>query len=116
MYRRIKAFLDAFRGGFTLCRTQVHAWIHASATIAVCSAGMYIGVSTVEWAILGFAIAIVWIAEALNTAIEFLADEVTLERREGIQQAKDVAAFGVLVAAFAAAFAGFLVFRSHMPW
>ncbi len=114
MHRRVQAFLDAFQGGLTLCRTQIHAKVHATATIVVCSAGLYFGVSALDWAILGFAIAIVWIAEALNTAIEFLADEVTLERREGIKRAKDVAAFAVLVAAFAAAWAGILVFLPYM--
>ena len=53
-------------------------------------------------------------AEALNTAVEFLADEVTLERRERIGQAKDVAAFGVLVAAVGAAAVGVLVFAPRL--
>lgn len=57
---------------------------------------------------------LVWMAEALNTAIEFLADEVSQEWRARIGQAKDVAAFGVLVSALAAATIGLLVFVPHL--
>jgi diacylglycerol kinase len=55
----------------------------------------------------------VWAAEALNTAVEFLADEVSLEHRERIGKAKDVAAFGVLATALAALAVGSLVFLPH---
>ena len=50
----------------------------------------------------------------MNTAVELLADEVTLEQRERIGQAKDVAAFGVLAAAVAAAAVGLLVFAPRL--
>jgi diacylglycerol kinase (ATP) len=48
--------------------------------------------------VVALCIGLVWAAEALNTAIEFLADEVTLERRERIGNAKDASAGAVLVA------------------
>jgi diacylglycerol kinase len=56
----------------------------------------------------------VWMAEALNTAIEFLADEVSLERRERIGKAKDVAAGGVLITAIVAIVIATLVFWNHL--
>lgn len=77
-------------------------------------AGFSLGLSRTEWAPLTVAIALVWIAEALNTAIEFLADEISTEHRERIGKAKDVAAFGVLVAAMAAAVIGCLVFLPYL--
>jgi diacylglycerol kinase len=63
--------------------------------------------------VLVFAIGFVWVAEALNTAIEFLGDEVSQEQRERIGQAKDVGAAGVLLAAITAAIIGALVFVPH---
>ena len=93
-----------------LLATQHNAWIHLAATLAVVAAGIFCRVSRPEWALLVFAIGLVWLAEALNTAIEFLADEVSEEKRERIGKAKDVAAFGVLAAAVAAGIIGALVF------
>lgn len=114
MQRRIEAFRHAFRGGWTLLTSQPHAKVHAVATVVVIVAGYVFRVSTFDWALLVLAISIVWLAEAVNTAIEFLADEVTLERRERIKHSKDVAAFAVLSAALGAATIGILVFLPYL--
>ena len=76
--------------------------------------GAVLNVTRVEWALLAAAIGLVWMAEAFNTALEFLADEVTEERRERIRMAKDAAAFGVLAAALVSALIGTLVFLPHI--
>jgi diacylglycerol kinase len=52
--------------------------------------------------------------EALNTAIELLADEVSLEQRARIGRVKDVAACAVLASALAAVAIGLLVFWPHL--
>jgi diacylglycerol kinase len=111
---RIQSFTFAFQGAKALLCTQHNAWIHASATVAVLTGGVICRVSSREWALLVFAIALVWMAEALNTAIEFLADEVTEEKRGRIRKAKDVGAFAVLVSAVAAIVIGGLVFLPHV--
>jgi len=59
-------------------------------------------------------IGMVWMAEALDTAIEFLADEVTLERRDRIGKGKDVAAGGVLITALISVAVAALVFINHL--
>jgi diacylglycerol kinase len=53
---------------------------------------------------------LVWAAELLNTAIEVLADRVSMEREEPIRRVKDAAAAGVLLAALAAFSVGLIVF------
>ena len=111
--KRLKSFTHALRGAVTIVATQHNAWLHAVATVAVLSAGFWLKVSLIEWGLLIMAIALVWIAEALNTALEFLADEITEERRDRIKKAKDVAAFGVLISALAAATLGVIVFLPH---
>lgn len=112
--RRVQSFVFAFQGARTLLGTQHNAWIHAGATIAVIIGGVICRVSRPEWTSLIFAVALVWMAESLNTAIEFLGDEVSEERRERIRKAKDVGAFGVLVGAIAAVAIGCLVFLPYL--
>jgi diacylglycerol kinase len=74
---------------------------------------LVVRVSRWEWALLILAIGLVWAMEALNTAIELLADEISIEPRLRLGQAKDVAAFGVLAAAVAAMLIGLFVFIPH---
>ncbi|MDX9835146.1 MAG: diacylglycerol kinase family protein [Desulfobulbus sp.] len=111
---RLRSFAWAWAGGRVLVRGQHNAWIHGAATLLVLLLGLACRVSRLEWAVLGLAVGLVWAMEALNTAIELLADEVCLERRERIGQAKDVAAFGVLAAALAAMVVGVLVFWPYL--
>jgi len=111
--RRLKSFVFACQGARTLLATQHNTWIHAVATVAVVVSGFAWKVSLLEWALLVFAIGLVWLAEALNTAIEFLADEVSQEKRERIGKAKDLGAFGVLVSAITSAVIGLILFLPH---
>ncbi len=111
---RAFSFRHALRGIALVVRPQPNAWIHAVATIAVIGAGMALNVSHGEWTALVLAIGLVWTAEALNTAIEFLADEVSQEKRERIGNAKDAGAAGVLLASIAAAIVGLIVFVPHL--
>lgn len=60
------------------------------------------------------ACAAVWTAEALNTAIEHLADATTNGFHPLVGQAKDVAAGAVLITAIAAAVVGALVFGPYL--
>ncbi len=114
MKARIEAFKHAFRGAYTLFTTQIHAKLHAVATIAAILLGIFYRITSIEWALIVFAIAIVWLSEALNTALEFLADEINLEWRERIKHAKDIAAFAVLTAALAGITIGGLIFAPHI--
>ncbi|MBE2212518.1 MAG: diacylglycerol kinase [Opitutaceae bacterium] len=98
----------------TLVATQANARIHAAATVAVVAAGLWLRVGADDWCWLAAATAAVWTAEAFNTALEFLADEVSLEHRERIGRAKDLAAAAVLCAAVGAAVIGALVFAPHL--
>ena len=111
---RARSFGHAFRGLALLLASQHNAWIHAVATLAVLVAGLVLGVSRLEWALLALAIGGVWAAEAFNTAIEQLADVVSPAPDARIGQAKDVAAAAVLLAAIAAAVVGLLVFAPRV--
>jgi len=111
---RLHSFRYALAGLRTLLLTQHNAWLHAAATAVVVVAGLVLGLSLAEWCWLVLAMTLVWMAEALNTALEFLADAVTQEFHPLILQAKDVAAAAVLIAAIGALLIGLLVFGPHV--
>jgi diacylglycerol kinase (ATP) len=106
---RFKSIACAARGIALILREQANARIHLFATVAVIAMGFVLRVTRGEWVLLTVAIGIVWIAEAANTAIEFLADRITREHDESIRRAKDIAAGAVLLAAITAAIIGLLV-------
>src|SRR5437588_12446787 len=97
-----------------MIRCQHNAWIHLIATIGVVAAGLFFQLSRAEWCWIVLAIAIVWTAEALNTAFEFLADSATPNFHPIVRDAKDVAAGAVLVTAIAAGIIGTIVFWPHV--
>ncbi len=96
---RIKSFGYALEGIGTLIVTQRNAQIHLLATLVVIGTGLWLQLHASDWILLFTSISIVWIAEALNTAIEYLADAQTKEQHPLIKKAKDVAAAAVLIAA-----------------
>ena len=96
-----------------MLRSQRHAWIHLTATLAVCIAGIGLGVTRVEWCWLIIAVVSVWTAEALNTALEFLCDVASPDFHPLVENAKDVAAGAVLICAAGAAVIGLIIFLPH---
>lgn len=111
---RLRSFVYAWRGLRVLVATQPNARIHAVASALVIAAGFTLRVDTREWCWLVVAMALVWMAEAFNTALEFLADEVSLAQRERIGRAKDLAAGAVLCASLGAAAIGLIIFVPHL--
>jgi diacylglycerol kinase len=97
-----------------LLKSQHNAWIHATATVLVFVGGFCVRLSRPEWCWILLALMAVWMAEALNTAIEYLADAVSPQRHPLIEKAKDVAAGAVLISAMGAATIGLLIFGPHV--
>jgi diacylglycerol kinase (ATP) len=96
---RIRSFKYGIRGIGLMLRSQHNAWIHAVATALVVAFGLFFGITRSQWCWLVLAIMAVWTAEALNTALEFLADFASAEFHPLIGKAKDVAAGAVLISA-----------------
>ena len=107
---RVHSFACAFRGLAAMFSSQLHARFHALATALVLGAGWWLGLSATEWALIVGAIALVWTAEAVNTAVEHVVDLVSPEEHSIAGKAKDVAAGAVLAAAIGAAVVGAIVF------
>ncbi len=112
--KRIESFKYAFNGLKTLLITQHNAWIHLIATIFVGIIGAFLKVSSEHWIDLIIVTTIVWVAEALNTAMEFLCDAAVPEIHPLVEKAKDVAAGAVFISAIAALIVGILIFCNYI--
>lgn len=111
---RLESFRCAFRGVGTLLSSQPNAWIHLLATLCAVGLGLWLGISRLEWCAVALAIALVWMAEALNTAFEFLCDAASPGCHPLVRKAKDVAAAAVLLCAGGSVVIGLLVFGPHL--
>lgn len=111
---RLKSFSYAGQGIWFALKSQHNAWIHLVATLLVCAAGWALHISTQDWRWLWVAICLVWFAELMNTAFEYLCDVISPEFHISVKRAKDIAAGAVLVCAVTAALIGVSVFSPYM--
>ena len=88
--------------------------LHLIATIAVITLGFFLHIGQTDWRWLVMAIIMVWVAEAFNTAVEYLCDVVSPAYSEAVKHAKDIAAGAVLICAFGAAIIGVLTFWNYV--
>lgn len=107
---RIKSIAYAIQGVFTFFKTQTNAWIHLVAAIVAIVLGFRFNINKSEWLAIVFAIALVVVAEMLNTALEFLTDLVSPSIHPLAKKAKDVGAGAVLIAAITSLIIAMLVF------
>lgn len=110
---RMKSFRNAFHGMTLMLKSQHNAWLHAFASVCVLVTGGLFRLSDPEWCWIILAIIAVWTAEALNTALEFLADAAKPDFHPLVKDAKDVAAGGVLISAIGSVAIGLLVLGPH---
>ncbi len=103
---RLRSFVYAFSGLGFMLRTQHNAWLHAVASVAVVAAGLVLRVTAADWRWLIVAMAMVWVAETFNTAVEYVCDVVSPGYSQTVRHAKDIAAGAVLLCAFAALLIG----------
>lgn len=96
---RLDSFRYAFDGLIIMIFEQHNARIHLVVTLAVLALGLLTSLESIEWMMVILAICLVWMAEAVNTALESLADAAVPEPHELVAKAKDVAAATVLIAA-----------------
>ncbi len=111
---RPAGFVDAARGLKILVTTQPNACVHLGATGVVLGLSVWLRLSAGEWGAVMAVVAMVWVAEGMNTAIEFLVDIVSPEKQRLAGWAKDVAAGAVLAAALGAVAVGLVIFGPKM--
>ena len=108
--KRLRSFRYAFCGIKTLLHDEHNSRIHVLAMVCVTIAGFAFRISAAEWCVVALCCGGVMMAEAMNSAIEAIADMVSPEFHPLIKKAKDVGAAGVLMMAIGAAAAGLIIF------
>jgi diacylglycerol kinase len=104
----------AFDGIIDLIKNENNAKIHLVSTIVVIIVGLKLQFLAIEWLWISLAIAGVWVAELINTAIEKLTDLVSPEINPIAKKVKDYAAGAVLVMAIWAIFVFCLISLPHL--
>lgn len=108
--KRGKAFVYAWQGMKALLRYEHNARIHLAAALVAIVLGFMLRISSVEWCVVAICIGMVLSAEAMNSAIEALADKITTEHDPLIGRAKDLGATAVTLLAIVAAISGAIIF------
>ena len=110
----IESLNHAFEGLRHAVRTQPNMRAHAFIALLVFVAGIVVRLSVQEFALLVLTVALVMVAEMVNTAVETAVDLVTTEYHPLARIAKNVAAGAVLLAAIASAVVGVLIFFDRL--
>lgn len=106
---RARSFRYAFAGWWYVLRTQKNAWIHMVISVAVVTVAFWLRLSARDMAVLILTIAMVWMAEFLNTALEAVVDLASPDLHPLARVGKDVGAAAVLIAAIASVLVGLLI-------
>jgi diacylglycerol kinase len=104
----------AFSGIAQLVKDENNAKIHLISTILVLIFGIKFNFTTQEWLWISLAIAGVWVAELINSALEKIVDLVSPQHHPLAKKAKDYAAGAVLVLVIWAIFVFCLVSFPHI--
>lgn len=108
--KRAKAFVYAWHGLKSLIKEEHNARIHVVAAIVAIVVGCCVDLSPMEWCVILICIGMVVSAEAMNSAVEALADRITRDFDPIIGKAKDYGAAAVTILAVVAAVVGLIVF------
>lgn len=106
----------ALSGIYVFFRDGRNAKIHLTAAVMVTVAGIYIGLTREEWLWISISIALVFIAEMINTSLEKICDLVKPEKDETIKKIKDIAAGAVLIAAIFSLVVAGMIFLPRTGW
>ena len=111
---RIFPFRNAFTGWWHAIRTQRNAWIHAVFSLTAIILSIWLKISARDWVVIILAIAMVWTAEFLNTALEAVVDLASPEQTRLAKVGKDVGAAAMLIASVSSALIGAVILGPHL--
>ena len=107
---RYKSFSYAARGAWLLVTAEHSIIVQVVIAIIMTIIGYFMNLSVNEWLFQIVAIGLVLVAEAANTAIEYLCDFVHPEYHKKIGFIKDVAAGIPFIAAIIAVIIGLIIY------
>ena len=106
---------NSFKGIRLALKSERNIRVHFVVAVLVMAVGTVLKFTPLEFSILLIAIAIVIIAEMVNSAIEFSLDSIFHNRYSKlVGMAKDIAAGAVMVATFISISIGILLFGSNI--
>lgn len=97
---RLRSIHYAIKGFFLLLRTEDAIIFHSIIFVTFVALGFYTEITPTQWMFQTIAFSILFVTEALNTAIEKLCDFVHPQYHEKIGEVKDVSAGAVTFASF----------------
>lgn len=113
LQQRSKAFKHALDGLKSFPK-EAHAKIHIVAALVVIVLAFVLKVNSSEFMLLLLCIALVFMAEMLNSAFERLCDALHPEQHPLIKEGKDLAAGAVLICSVIAAAIGLFIFGQKL--
>ena len=108
--KRIHHANHALRGVGIFLRGTHAAWLHLFFSALAIYLGFILHISYSEWAIVLLTMGVVFISEAVNTAIELNVDMHSPGYSPAARDTKDVAAGAVLIAILFAGIVGMIIF------
>lgn len=108
--KQIKSFKYAFNGFSILFKEEHNSRLHLFFMLLAICFGFYFHLSLNEWGLLIFAIALVFVSEIFNSAIENICDFISPDRHEKIKKIKDLSAAAVLFSTFCSIAIGLILF------
>lgn len=112
MLKFFSAFYHAFCGLQEFVKICRNIKIQLFIAVLVIVYSFYIKLQGWQWVAIILSIGLVVVSEAFNTAIEKLADAVTLEKNSYIKSAKDISAGAVLIASIISIIIAIIVFSN----
>lgn len=109
-----KSFGYAIEGIHSALKSDQNLVVHFIVACIVILAGIFLGLSAFEMAILILTMTFVITVELANTVIERVIDLIIKEHHAHVKFAKDVASGMVLVTAVGAIIVGLLIFSPHV--
>ena len=107
---RMNSFSNAFQGIQSMIKMEVNAKIHLAFTVFALVLGYLLHISSTEFIFMIIVMAMVWMAELVNTAIEKSMDIISTDFHPQIKLVKDLSAGAVLVCSLAAIVTGCIIF------
>ncbi|WP_436853991.1 diacylglycerol kinase family protein [Staphylococcus caeli] len=107
-------FKYALQGMLVLLHKDHKFLLHLLFATIVIICGILFNITTTEWLFITFAIGLVLAFEAINTAVEAVVDLVTSDYHILAKNAKDIAAFSVVIVSIVACIIGIIIFCPYI--
>ncbi|MGF1451868.1 MAG: diacylglycerol kinase family protein [Opitutales bacterium] len=113
-HRKLPCGFGPAFAGFRVLWREPNFRFHLFAALAAIGLGAALRISRAEWLWVVLAIVLVWVTEALNTAVERLGDAISDQHDPRLKAAKDAGAAAVLLASLTALVIGTMIFLPHL--